>query len=809
MADIVTISTTEYTVTIQQGDTQTVVVTPAPEQVVTISTDQGIAPYTDADARAALSASGQGLSYNDTTGVFTFVQPVVAIDKGGTGATTASAARTALGVDNAANLSTGTLDNDRISNLPVSKLLGTLQNSQVSESNVTQHADAVAAAIDLGDLNNVNIPTLTDGQVLAYDQSTDKWIASSPAGGGVTDHGALTGLGDDDHTQYALADGTRGNFAATSHTHAASEITSGSLSIDLTPSADLTYSIGTEAARWLDIHGDLDGAVTFRAKNASGGTLTVGDIVYISGVSGSVPTVDLADCSNSAKMPAFGMVRDASVGPNNETHIATLGSVESVDVPSGTYTLGTNVYVGTAGTFTDSPPTGEGNLIQNIGWVARVNTGGGPSGIIKVGGAGRTNAVPNLNSGNIFYGNGSNQATSVALTSVAAAASHTHALGDLSDVDTAGATTGQVLEFDGADWVPATPSAGAAALNDLTDVSTAGATTGDVIVYNGSTWAPAAQSGGSGGGEIVSDAENGVGENSVTNIIAITQAEYDALTPQSDTFYIITDATAGTDYIRTPASGTVLRFFDDMLWSTAGWNTGTSAQAFYCISGAGSYISDAYAENTAADGVPGVIMWKTLGGNYQRVLMLGPEVYNFGDPDGTEWLFEARIMIETDPAAAQLAYYWGAVGSKSNLDIDKINMGGGVAAYGDYAKAGNVWSFGQTYLRKYYWDTEGTNGNAIESDITSVPLLTQSTWYRVGVHCYKATISSVPTWVVDHYLDGTLVSTQYLTSNARAPVFFLGMYQGVTSTVNKLFIDWVSFQYTRNDAVTMMDITDL
>ena len=387
-----------------------------------------------------------------------------------------------------------------------------------------------------------------------------------------------------------------------------------------------------------------------------------------------------------------------------------------------------------------------------------------------------------------------------------AAASHTHALGDLSDVDTAGATTGQVLEFDGADWVPATPSAGAAALNDLTDVSTAGATTGDVIVYNGSTWAPAAQSG---GGEIVSDAENGVGENSVSNIIAITQAEYNALTPQADTFYIITDATAGTDYIRTPASGTVLRFFDDMLWSTAGWNTGTSAQAFYCISGAGSYISDAYAENTAADGVPGVIMWKTLGGNYQRVLMLGPEVYNFGDPDGTEWLFEARIMIETDPAAAQLAYYWGAVGSKSNLDIDKINMGGGVAAYGDYAKAGNVWSFGQTYLRKYYWDTEGTNGNAIESDITSVPLLTQSTWYRVGVHCYKATISSVPTWVVDHYLDGTLVSTQYLTSNARAPVFFLGMYQGVTSTVNKLFIDWVSFQYTRNDAVTMMDITDL
>ena len=32
------------------------------------------------------------------------------------------------------------------------------------------------------------------------------------SGGGVTDHGALTGLTDDDHAQYALADGTRGTF---------------------------------------------------------------------------------------------------------------------------------------------------------------------------------------------------------------------------------------------------------------------------------------------------------------------------------------------------------------------------------------------------------------------------------------------------------------------------------------------------------------------------------------------------------------------------------------------------------------------
>ena len=48
--------------------------------------------------------------------------------------------------------------------------------------------------------------------------------AIAGVGGGVTDHGALSGLADDDHTQYALADGTRGMFAATSHTHTASQI---------------------------------------------------------------------------------------------------------------------------------------------------------------------------------------------------------------------------------------------------------------------------------------------------------------------------------------------------------------------------------------------------------------------------------------------------------------------------------------------------------------------------------------------------------------------------------------------------------
>ena len=435
MADSVTISETTYVLTITEVGGDSVTVTVPASQQVTIASSASIVVqnldgfttsdlaegsnlyYTDARASAAAPVQDitMPLGYTVTNSLGDFTISV----------SDATQIRQDIGADDAANLTTGNLAAARVSTIPINSF---------SDVSITKTADNIV---------------YTDGSNVRA-RAASNWNLT-------------------DFTN----DLTSGDLPA--HTHAASEITSGSLSIDLTPSADLTYNIGTEDYRWLDIHGDLDGAVTFRAKNDSGGVLTVGDIVYIKGVSGSTPTVDLADCSDPAKMPAFGMVRDASVNNGAETHIATLGSVEAVDVPSGTYTLGSNVYVGTAGTFTDSPPTGEGNLIQNIGWVARINTGGGPSGIIKVGGAGRTNAVPNLNSGNIFYGNGSNQATSVALTSVAAAASHTHTVADITD---------------------------------LSD-------------------------------PVTSPAMTGVSAGSITGVIKCSQAQYDAITPVSTILYVI------------------------------------------------------------------------------------------------------------------------------------------------------------------------------------------------------------------------------------------------------------------------------
>lgn len=52
------------------------------------------------------------------------------------------------------------------------------------------------------------LPRGTNGQVLELVSGIPSWQNASS--GGVTDHGALTGLGDDDHTQYALLAGRAG-----------------------------------------------------------------------------------------------------------------------------------------------------------------------------------------------------------------------------------------------------------------------------------------------------------------------------------------------------------------------------------------------------------------------------------------------------------------------------------------------------------------------------------------------------------------------------------------------------------------------
>jgi hypothetical protein len=118
-------------------------------------------------------------------------------------------------------------------------------------------------------------------------------------------------------------------------------------------------------------------------------------------------------------MPGFGLAQ-ADINDDATGEIATFGSLTGLDVADFgetaiTFGLGDTVYISSAesGKLTNVPPTGESNFIQNIGKIERATPTTNMT--IKVGGAGRSNATPALDEGNIFIGNASNQSVTTNL----------------------------------------------------------------------------------------------------------------------------------------------------------------------------------------------------------------------------------------------------------------------------------------------------------------------------------------------------------------------------------------------------------
>jgi hypothetical protein len=145
--------------------------------------------------------------------------------------------------------------------------------------------------------------------------------------------------------------------------------------------------------------------------------LTKGDVVYFSGLQGNDPIAALARSNSSSTMPAMGIVT-SDVTATNTVEIVQFGSLKGLDVADYgetgiTFALGDTVYVSSseAGKLTNVAPTGEANLIQNIGKIARATPTTNTT--INVGGAGRTNATPNLDEDQFFLGNASNQSVAV------------------------------------------------------------------------------------------------------------------------------------------------------------------------------------------------------------------------------------------------------------------------------------------------------------------------------------------------------------------------------------------------------------
>ena len=352
--------------------------------------------------------------------------------------------------------------------------LATKDTDDISEGATNQYftnarADARIAAATANDLSDVSYTAGAgiDGYVMKYNNTSGNWEAQAESGGAVGTLQQVTDQGATTTTNISVAQVTMGG--------------------DLLADGDQTRTIGSETNRFVTTHGDLNGAVRFKAK--ANVALSKGDVVYIAGVSGGVPTVDKAQANSSSTMPAFGVCY-AAASLNAEVQIVTFGNLEGIN--TGSFAVGDTLFVSatTAGALTNSAPAGESNLIQNIGRVVKVDAVGN-SGVYKIGGAGRTNATPNLDSNKIFLGNGSNQAVSTALSAINLSSFN-------NDLDTDDITEGASnLYYTNA---RADARIAAATANDLSDVSyTAGAgIDGYVMTYNNTSgnWEAQVASGG-------------------------------------------------------------------------------------------------------------------------------------------------------------------------------------------------------------------------------------------------------------------------------------------------------------------------
>lgn len=163
-------------------------------------------------------------------------------------------------------------------------------------------------------------------------------------------------------------------------------------------------SIGTR------FEGDINGAVLQQVLVKESGGVSKGDVVYISGGTGDNPEVMKAQANSVSTMAALGIMKE-NVALDAVGECVTSGEITGLNLTG--FTTGDELFVSntTAGELLTSAPAGEANLVQKIGKVIK----GGNGGALTVLGAFRTNATPNLNQGSIFIGNGSNQASTLAI----------------------------------------------------------------------------------------------------------------------------------------------------------------------------------------------------------------------------------------------------------------------------------------------------------------------------------------------------------------------------------------------------------
>lgn len=304
--------------------------------------------------------------------------------------------------------------------------------------------------------------------------------------------------------------------------------------------------IGTLTAN--HIHGNIAGSLYAHVR--AGENLAKGDPVYVSGSHGSGSTlisiVSKADAANASKMPAVG-VMDAAVAANSNGHMVIAGSITEFNTVD--YPVNAELYVANGGGLTVVPPSASS---QPVGRVERSNANNGAfivgiAGWASNGGNGTADANKLVRFGS---------AGTIPIASVAGSRSGIDSRASFPNADVTAATsssTGNSLvrrdsignaNF-GAIIASAITVTGVLtnAVNTV-NISVSGQTnylTGATFSYQGTTAAAHRTALGL-DTAILSNTTGITGATAVTNIVRISQAAYNALTPaqiNSQTVYLI------------------------------------------------------------------------------------------------------------------------------------------------------------------------------------------------------------------------------------------------------------------------------
>jgi hypothetical protein len=216
------------------------------------------------------------------------------------------------------------------------------------------------------------------GIIVSTDEGADyiDWRTTNiaPSTGLTTDHGSLSGLADDDHSQYLLADGTRDADYIQFTTGAADPAHSeGLLFYD---DDDKTVALHTSSS---GVTLNLGQEIFLRVVNKTGSQIDNGDVVYLDSAQGGRPTVGLADNSSTATSGKIIGVATHNIANNNNGFITTFGLVRGLDTDS--YSPGDSLWLSsTPGKFTNVQDDAPAHALK----VGHVVTSDGSDGIILV-----------------------------------------------------------------------------------------------------------------------------------------------------------------------------------------------------------------------------------------------------------------------------------------------------------------------------------------------------------------------------------------------------------------------------------------